>query len=151
MKNVLRVKFERVINSFIKPKEKTMKECTKCKISQELNNFYKRKASEDGLSYHCKKCCNVEKKKWSENNREKETTYVRKWQKKNPKKVVAYTKKWRKNNPEKAKLIDKACNAKWQRDNKEKVAKNHKRYYDNNKEKFAERARNRRKANSEKK
>ena len=48
-----------------------MKTCTVCRISKPLSCFYRREASTDGKSPHCKVCDNKRRKKWREDNPER--------------------------------------------------------------------------------
>lgn len=45
-----------------------MKTCTACNIEKELDEFFKRKASPDKHSPHCKECDNKKRKAWRESN-----------------------------------------------------------------------------------
>lgn len=49
----------------------TSKTCTKCKLEFDLSNFYKRKASLDGLCHWCKKCSDINSKKHYKDNRDR--------------------------------------------------------------------------------
>lgn len=81
-----------------------MKECVKCKIKKELNEFTIRKNSKDGHRNDCKKCRNIYNK---ENN-----------------------KKYRVNNKE----LIKENKRKYREDNKELIKEKSRKYYENNKE-----------------
>lgn len=48
-----------------------MKECTKCKQNKSLTEFYKRKASKDGLNHWCKECHVQNNLKWTDDNPDK--------------------------------------------------------------------------------
>ena len=52
-----------------------VKLCGKCCIKKPLNEFYKRKASKDGLQYKCKECM----RKWDADNKERRRSYAKKW------------------------------------------------------------------------
>lgn len=47
-----------------------MKNCNRCKISQEDTNFYKDKTRLDGLEYICKSCAQKKQQKYKSNNYE---------------------------------------------------------------------------------
>lgn len=79
----------------------TMKTCTKCREDKLREFFYKRKASNDGLSPICKLCQNQDNKKWNEKNHEKIVATQRKWRENNPEKQRELERQYRKNNPEK--------------------------------------------------
>ena len=66
-----------------------MKDCTRCKLPVELEGFYKDRRSSDGRRSRCKKCCNIDNRKWVINNRSKATEYSRNWRKANPEKCKA--------------------------------------------------------------
>jgi len=74
-----------------------MKTCSKCRITKDLNDFYKTKHSKDGLRSQCKICHMEGSKLWVKNNRERYNAIVRKSQLKYPE----YRKNWRKNNYQK--------------------------------------------------
>ena len=78
-----------------------MKTCTKCNQSKALTEFNKRSASRDGLTSRCKVCKKADKKKWYQNNREKDNAYSKKWHQNNLEKARASVRKSRENNREK--------------------------------------------------
>lgn len=47
------------------------KKCRKCKINKPLSDYFRHKLRPDGYSYTCKECENINKRKWSKNNKEK--------------------------------------------------------------------------------
>jgi len=47
------------------------KECTVCKETKPLDDFYNYKATKDGKSYRCKSCDGVARAKWAEENPER--------------------------------------------------------------------------------
>jgi len=88
--------------------------CTKCKVSQPFDSFYKDKRRKDGLRSQCKNCGYESNKKYRELNFQKIKTsnceyYVnnknkekkQKWYQSNKNKSIANNKKWRESNPEK--------------------------------------------------
>lgn len=64
-----------------------LKRCTKCGIEKELSEFNNRKSSSDGLYYQCRKCCNIDKKKYREENPDKVRESKKRYRKNNPDKV----------------------------------------------------------------
>lgn len=48
-----------------------MKQCTVCKETKELDQFYNVKSTKDGKGYRCKECDNKARQKWSANNPER--------------------------------------------------------------------------------
>ena len=48
-----------------------MKQCSVCKETKELDQFYNVKSSKDGKGYRCKACDNKARQKWSEKNPER--------------------------------------------------------------------------------
>ena len=52
-----------------------MKTCTKCKIEKPFSDFYRCKATKDGVQFYCKECC----KEYKLKNREAIKTYQRKY------------------------------------------------------------------------
>ena len=54
----------------------TQKRCTKCGETKHKIEFSKKTSSNDGLNWHCKKCCSEYSKKHYEQNREKLVDYA---------------------------------------------------------------------------
>lgn len=48
-----------------------MKQCTVCKETKVLDEYYNYKASKDGKCYRCKSCDGVARAKWAEDNPER--------------------------------------------------------------------------------
>lgn len=48
-----------------------MKQCSVCKETKDLSEFYNYKSTKDGKSYRCKSCDNKARLKWATNNPEK--------------------------------------------------------------------------------
>ncbi len=99
-----------------------MKKCTKCKIEKELNEFYQRKASRDGLRSDCKSCrteyvkknkegSSKSNKKYYQSNKDKRKEYYQA----NKEKIKEYNEA----NKEKRKEYHK----KWNQDNKKRINK----------------------------
>lgn len=65
-----------------------MKICNTCKQSKPLNEFSKRTASKDGLSYKCKQCTIDYCKQWRSNN----PSYHQRWHTANAEKVCKQSK-----------------------------------------------------------
>jgi 5-methylcytosine-specific restriction enzyme A len=57
--------------------------CSECKIFKPYSEFYAKKDSKDGHHVYCKNCAKNRRKKYYENNREKEIAYSKKWDKEN--------------------------------------------------------------------
>lgn len=76
-----------------------LKICSKCKISKQINEFYKDRSKKDGLRTSCKACDTKTSKEWLGKN----PGYLKKYYKDNLKKSKARSKEWAKNNPEKVK------------------------------------------------
>lgn len=85
-----------------------MKICSKCGIKKDVKEFYKRKASKDGVRHICKECANKYGKNWHENNPEYKKEYHKKQYENNPE----YHKTWNENNPIKAWAKDTIYNHK---------------------------------------
>ena len=60
-----------------------IKECTKCKIEKELNEFSKKKQTKSGFRSSCKQCENEYGKKWREENSKHRKEYYTKWNEEN--------------------------------------------------------------------
>jgi hypothetical protein len=69
-----------------------LKRCSKCGIDKCLLEFNNRKSSSDGLHYQCRECCNIDKKRYREEN---------------PDKIIESKKRYRENNPDKVKEYDR--------------------------------------------
>jgi len=83
-----------------------MKTCTKCNVSKEKTEFYKKKAAKDGLKSWCKKChkednrkreskYNETRRKYSETHKEEYRSKKKNYYKKNKDKLLKEGKKWR--------------------------------------------------------
>ena len=82
--------------------------CKRCGLSLPADNFYKNKASKDGLARLCKNCSHKVNRDWAANNPDKAKEQIAKWRQNNPgydsdyyesnrDKKVAYTKQWKQN------------------------------------------------------
>lgn len=115
-----------------------MKKCSKCKVEQPVENFWKQKTSRDGLRAACRSCCYKTHRKWVDNNREKHLSNLKEYN----------SEYYSKNAPK----IKESVRT-YQKENKERIAKNKKEkylqnkpahslqrseYYKNNKEKIKE-------------
>jgi 5-methylcytosine-specific restriction endonuclease McrA len=72
-----------------------LKICTKCKISQPLDNFYKNKQTKLGIQSWCKNCHKKDAQKYKERNREYLAKKKAEWDKNNRLKTKEYTLKRR--------------------------------------------------------
>lgn len=131
-----------------------MKHCSRCKEWKSEEDFYKNKASCDGLNSICKPCKLVTNKIWKDNNLEKTRAYSRKarkkWYTKNKDNVLATLRVQRENDPlykiRKALRMLKTPKPKieWRHENPDKIHEYNHKYYLANKNKFAAIAHNRR-------
>jgi hypothetical protein len=53
--------------------------CIKCNTSKDINEFYLSKSSSDGYQNVCKKCMNLNSKKYRKDNAEKLKVYHKKY------------------------------------------------------------------------
>jgi hypothetical protein len=60
-----------------------MKTCIKCKKILQSSDFYKDISQRDGLHTKCKKCQNVDGKKWYQDNKEREAKRAKEYRKMN--------------------------------------------------------------------
>ena len=90
------------------------KACTKCNKEKNLTEYHK---AGNGHRPDCKECACAQKKKYYQENPEKERSRKKKYRQENPDKKKASNKKWRQENPDKK----KASNKKWKQENPEKV------------------------------
>lgn len=54
-----------------------MKQCTVCKETKHIDNFYNNKRTKDGKAYRCKECDSLARHKWAENNPERQAYSAR--------------------------------------------------------------------------
>jgi hypothetical protein len=95
-----------------------MKQCSTCKETKPLSEFYNLKKAADGKHGRCKACCDKTTKTWRINNPDKVKEHdnrwaekhrircrdnAKKWAAKYPDRVRARVREWQKNNPEKRK------------------------------------------------
>jgi len=83
-------------NSPEQEKQATTKRCSKCKETKALGEYYKRKASKDGVQSMCKVCVSHSNAKWLAKNPE----YHAKWYAENRDNQLAYKAKYQKDNPD---------------------------------------------------
>lgn len=95
--------------------------CTKCKIEQDITNFWKDKNKSDGLSCWCIKC----QKEYNENRKDKQ----KQWYEQNKKQVQEYRKVYKEQNKEHIKEYQK----KYDNENRDKRLKRQKEYNDSHK------------------
>lgn len=101
-----------------------MKRCVKCEEEKSIEEFYKNKATQDGLQAQCKSC----RKKYREKNRDKEAERKKKYREKNRDKVLEIQKKYREKNRDKV----AEHNKKYREKNRDKVAEIQKKYREEN-------------------
>lgn len=89
------------------------KPCTKCGETKPLDEFYKSKASKDGLQSYCKACNSAASRQWNADNPDRRAAYNKRWYADNPERSAANTKQWKQDHPEEA----AAFLAKWNADN----------------------------------
>ena len=95
----------------------TEKTCTKCGVTQGVNQFTSDKGKRDGRSNHCRSCRSIAKTEYRAKNREKEVARSTAWQLANKERASEIHAAWRARNPEK--VIAKALD--WQAKNYEKT------------------------------
>jgi hypothetical protein len=74
------------------------KKCSRCKRTKNVDEFYKRVASKDGLEARCKECSKAQHSMWLSLNRDTANEARRKWHKE---KGNEWHRNWRQNNPDK--------------------------------------------------
>jgi hypothetical protein len=102
-----------------------MKTCTKCKLSQSINNFYNDRKRKDGLNPWCKTCDKESRRKYFANNSSARA------------KAVARSTKYRTTHKEKT----RAAGRRYYENHKEAEQRRGREYYRNNPEKQSERLR----------
>lgn len=141
-----------------------MKECTRCKVLKELDEFGNDQSTKDKKKYYCKICVKELKLDWQKNNPDKHKEGAKrrnkryyekypeqrkesnkKWGEKNPDKLREKTKRYRLNHPDR--IIESALKGKikkaiqskvYREKNKEKLRAIGREYYKNNREKLLE-------------
>lgn len=113
------------------------KVCSKCKTEKDINDFYVRKASFDGLTPRCKNCISYYRKEFYKKHldeiKEKSKEWNRKyiavklknnkiWKEKNPEKYKQSINNWRLKNSERVKAVNKI----WYKKNSDKAKENSK-------------------------
>lgn len=117
-----------------------IKICSSCKISKNLEYFYKLKNSKDGFNNSCKECMNAKSKKWLENNKEKQKERRRQYHIKNNAQQNAINLEYYQKNKNKEifKNKRKEYRVKYKKENREKILNDYKIYskkYKENKKK----------------
>lgn len=82
------------------------KQCSKCGIVKQLNEFY-RQTTKDGFQYQCKKCHIQNVKEWRNKNPKKALENIKIWQQKNRAKLQETKKRWYHKNREKIRIKDR--------------------------------------------
>lgn len=107
-----------------------MKTCTKCGEIKSLGEFSDRENSKDGKRAQCKPCLSSIRRKWRENNREKENTAKRKRYKKNWEQAREYSRKWHESRREQ----EVARKRRWYRENADRAKEYSQKWRENNPE-----------------
>ena len=80
-----------------------LKRCSKCGVDKYLLEFNNRKSSSDGLHYQCRECCNIDKKRYREENPDKIRESKKRYREENPDKIKEYERDYRINKVKKNK------------------------------------------------
>lgn len=78
-----------------------MKKCSQCGIVKDEREFYKDRSRKDGLQSKCKICGNKHRKKYYQENRDKEIEYTNKYREKHRERYLEYKKKYHQENRDK--------------------------------------------------
>lgn len=103
-----------------------MKRCSKCKIEKDVVEFYKSKATKDGLQSNCKKCLKL----YNEAHKEAKAIYNKQYREDHKEEIFEYKKQYQEKHKEEKALYDKQYRAL----NKEDIVEAKKQWYENNKE-----------------
>ena len=76
-----------------------MKICSKCNIKKDIEFFYKRKDSKDGLRADCKECFNIGNKNYCTKNKDRVKEYKNIYYNSNKELIVNRSKQWAIDNP----------------------------------------------------
>jgi len=119
-----------------------MKVCNRCSISKDFSEFSKDKSSKDGYQGTCRQCRKLQKKKWTEKNKEKikvynkgyvenNQEYFQQYYQKHKEEHAESTKNWAKNNPKRVKESYK----KWADSHRDELRERYKKWYSENRKK----------------
>ena len=75
------------------------KECCRCHIVQDINEFYKWSRGKDGRQSYCRTCDLAAKARHYKEHQAETIARVNRWQLDNWEKVKQYKRKWKRNNP----------------------------------------------------
>lgn len=108
------------------------KQCSKCKIWKNVDNFYLHKRSTDGLYSSCKDCERNHKVNFYNKNKDKIKSKSKSYRNENKDKIREYNKNYYKNN----KKLFYINHSKWQENNIDKIREYNQRNYYKNKAKI---------------
>jgi len=111
------------------------KKCSKCGRVLPVEMFNRDKKKKDGLRYTCKDCDREMRRRYYEENLEKERERRRRYREQNPEKILEFSRRWREKNREK----DRERKRRYRKENPDKERDRKRRWIKNNWEK--ERAR----------
>ena len=103
--------------------------CTKCKIEKPLSEFYKNKATLDGLQYMCKICV----LEYHQSHKKEKAKYYREYHENNKEELNAYARMYHENNKEEL----NAYALEYNKTHKEEIAEYQKAYFKTDKGKSA--------------
>lgn len=86
-----------------------LKKCGRCKEWKELSDFGNERRTKDKLRHVCKKCNNIDGKRWADANSERIAETAKRWAKANPEKCNEKSKRYREANPEKVRNAQRKC------------------------------------------
>jgi 5-methylcytosine-specific restriction endonuclease McrA len=75
------------------------KDCTKCGATKSVEDFHKRAASRDGLSYWCKDCSRAKAREWARAHPDEAKKRCAEWVKNNPERHAESKRRWHLANP----------------------------------------------------
>lgn len=124
-----------------------MKRCSRCGIEKPRTEFWKNKASKDGLRHWCAECVRVwyktsyihkgreRNKAWQKANSVRYKENLKRWYASNRKKVIAKAAAWRLANPDRYRARCRKAMRKYRADNPEKTSAADRKWRANNSEK----------------
>lgn len=121
------------------------KQCTKCKEVKSFNDFHKDANRKYGIRGTCKVCAKQDRKKYTQQNKQKIKEFNKQYRKENKQKIKEYSKNYREENKHKRKVYNK----KYYETNKNYYKQFHKDYYKKNKNKLKEYSKKYREENKE--
>ena len=106
------------------------KTCTKCGVVKPLDDFHRYKTGAGGRKPHCKECVREYKRRYYEENRDKERERNRRYYEENRDKVREYNRRYYEGNRDKVREYKRS----YREENRDKMLDYKRRYYEENRD-----------------